>query len=409
MKSPLRLLALCAVPAAFLASPDSEPDLTVLFTGDIRGYLSPCGCSKPQIGGLLRMASVIRGLKSAPNTLFVDLGNWTQATGRQDELKADAIAETFASLKPDYLNVGPLDLQLSEGQLASLAEATKGALDSSNAILPGVLANREGRDVAGKAWIQGLVPDGAARATVTPPATVLSPRSDRAHIVLFAGPKDAAFRLARSLGPGSLVIYSSQGDPTRTPDIVGGATLVSLGDKGRYVGKATRTNGKWEIAFLELGPERPDDHEATTAYRSYLNRVGEERLLAAMPRLQKGTLFVGSAVCGGCHVKEYNVWLKTAHAKALTTLEKTGNDKDPECVGCHVVGLTYREGFMDKSKTPDLAHVGCESCHVAGGKHVRNVSERASVHADATSCASCHVPEHSPGFDFQKYWEKIKH
>ena len=25
------------------------------------------------------------------------------------------------------------------------------------------------------------------------------------------------------------------------------------------------------------------------------------------------------------------------------------------------------------------------------------------------SCMTCHVPDHSPTFDYESYWEKIKH
>jgi hypothetical protein len=27
----------------------------------------------------------------------------------------------------------------------------------------------------------------------------------------------------------------------------------------------------------------------------------------------------------------------------------------------------------------------------------------------AQACATCHVPEHSPNFDYAKFWAKIRH
>ena len=70
--------------------PQDAPEAVVIFTGDIRGYLSPCGCSDPMIGGVERMAGVVRQLKKEPNSLYVDLGNWLDGFDRQEQLKAEA-------------------------------------------------------------------------------------------------------------------------------------------------------------------------------------------------------------------------------------------------------------------------------------------------------------------------------
>src|SRR5207248_1922505 len=40
-----------------------EPDLVLIFSGQQHGYLDPCGCSRPQIGGLVRRYNFMQGLK----------------------------------------------------------------------------------------------------------------------------------------------------------------------------------------------------------------------------------------------------------------------------------------------------------------------------------------------------------
>jgi hypothetical protein len=97
--------------------------------------------------------------------------------------------------------------------------------------------------------------------------------------------------------------------------------------------------------------------------------------------------FVGSKKCKACHLKQYKSWETTTMAKAFDTLKpgeraeaktKAGLDPqkdyttDPECVACHVTGYGKPGGFVDFATTPDLAGVGCESCHGAGGTYIQS-------------------------------------
>jgi 2',3'-cyclic-nucleotide 2'-phosphodiesterase (5'-nucleotidase family) len=58
----------------------SKPELAIVLSGEMHGYLLPCGCSKPQIGGLERRYNFIQGLKEKGwPILAVDLGDIAQA------------------------------------------------------------------------------------------------------------------------------------------------------------------------------------------------------------------------------------------------------------------------------------------------------------------------------------------
>jgi hypothetical protein len=396
------LASAVAVALAALAASPRQPDLVVVFSGDIRGYLSPCGCTKPQIGGVKRLASVVRTLREGTNVLYVDLGNWTEAKGRQDQLKADALAELFSKLKPDYLNVGAVEARLDPATLAALDQMSGGHL-ASDVLTADFLQPMIHAPILGLAPppIGGTLP-------ARKPEEALSARTD-ALIVLYAGDRASAVRLAESTpGDGRLLIYSHRGDPPREPMFVNGWALVTPGDKCRFVGRIERVGGEWKnLRLFELGPEHRDDSEAHAIYQSYLMRVGEENLLDQVPRLPSKAKYVGSEACKACHVNAWEVWAHSAHANAYATLEETMNHRDPECVGCHVVGLTTVSGFISKEKTPDLKDVGCESCHGPGSEHI--IEPTVSMKAGEASCMSCHVPDHSPGFDFAKYWEKIRH
>jgi hypothetical protein len=67
---------------AFEGWPKAKPDVVLLITGEQMGYLGPCGCSEPQVGGLERRYNLVQRMKRAGwSVVSVDLGDVPQATG----------------------------------------------------------------------------------------------------------------------------------------------------------------------------------------------------------------------------------------------------------------------------------------------------------------------------------------
>ncbi|MBI2836982.1 MAG: cytochrome c family protein [Acidobacteria bacterium] len=96
--------------------------------------------------------------------------------------------------------------------------------------------------------------------------------------------------------------------------------------------------------------------------------------------------YIGAKKCKMCHLKEYNSWAATKMANAFGQLkqgaateakQKAGLDPnkdyttDAKCLGCHTTGYGKPGGFVDFATTPDLAGVGCEMCHGAGGTYTQ--------------------------------------
>ena len=140
------------------------------------------------------------------------------------------------------------------------------------------------------------------------------------------------------------------------------------------------------------------------------------------------------------------VWKDSKHAHAFESLfpehKRPGYERlngiarpfDPECLACHVTGwkpdqyLLYKSGFLNKvlAKEPQknleslLAGNQCENCHGPGSRHIELIEEgevqdamlevRVTVEqARKSMCGSCHDPDNSPNFDFDKYWKDIAH
>jgi len=117
--------------------------------------------------------------------------------------------------------------------------------------------------------------------------------------------------------------------------------------------------------------------------------------------------YSGNEFCVDCHEKEARTWEFTKHAGAFDSLVKHGDDHDPECVSCHVVGNAEPGGFLLNTDTAFLEDVGCESCHGPGGGHIdENFVEDDEFEA---ICKTCHNEEHSLGFDYATFLPQISH
>ncbi len=125
--------------------------------------------------------------------------------------------------------------------------------------------------------------------------------------------------------------------------------------------------------------------------------------------------FVGSATCGACHEREYELWRDTPHARAYATL---GDDaRRAECRTCHATG----DAPLGRAYFPG---VGCESCHGAGAAYapadiMKNVPlaralglrELGTAEARAAVCDRCHAESKTRirPFETEEAWERIAH
>ena len=157
-------------------------------------------------------------------------------------------------------------------------------------------------------------------------------------------------------------------------------------------------------------------------------------LLAVPAATAEEHAFVGSKNCKKCHIKEYKSWEETKMASAYESLmpgvdveakAEMGMSADEdytqnaECVACHVTGYGKAGGFTSIEETPELAGVGCEMCHGAGGTYIQDgymtlknkeykLSELVAVglveKVGPEQCTGCHnenVPIEGYTFDYE--------
>lgn len=374
-------------------------------------------------GGIRRRISAISaelGTNSVegPNYLVLDNGNLVSGTSRQDEIKAETLSQIIGASPYDAVNLGPADAALGKGSVLAMQQLSRKVLSSSIsassdlglqrwlvkppflvigvAAEPSALGEPLGEDTLS---LESTLSEGVSDAT----EAGLTP------IVLLQGSHEKAMEIAKAFPRIGLIQYRSSGTPTLEPEIVGSTWLVTPGEKGKHILKLTFDKGKFEsYTDIDLSPHYHDEVLTSSFYKTYLRRISEERLLDNLAR-EDSPAFAGNGTCVSCHAQAGDMWKTSAHAQALKTLEKKGHEVDPDCVGCHVVALDKQGGFQSRQKTPELANVGCESCHGAGKEHSMKPLDVKMGKVGERSCTPCHVTDHSPGFDFQKYWETIKH
>ena len=85
----------------------------LIFSGDLRGEIKPCGCAEEgDMGGLLRRMSYIKQKYSLhDNLLYFDLGNNFPKPSQQGDLKITLIHSALEKLSPEAVLVGPNEWQ----------------------------------------------------------------------------------------------------------------------------------------------------------------------------------------------------------------------------------------------------------------------------------------------------------
>ena len=431
----LMLVSTCAAQAA---QSGAGGDLVVLFVPELEGKLEPCGCSEGQLGGLLRMAALVRELTEAAQTrgaavLVLSMGDLTGGFGQQARFKAETATAAMDLMGCAAMAVGDRDWFLGPATVQGLA---------GRATFPFLCGNAQARDgrPRGRAYVTAHLPHGvtarvagvlspscqpslaALRSGITlgPPEAALRAAFPRGRtqagfrIVLAHMPQGEAVALGKHVPEADLILAADHDRLPRGEPLTRDGRVVSVAPRGEYIGEVrlTRASGT-HMASARAAPVHhalAPDPAVAAVFGEYQKRIREARLLDRVRRreLAKGLRYEGASDCKDCHKAQYAKWRSTEHAHAYETLVKHGRQHDPECAECHVVGLRKQTGFRGPRAKPNLAGVGCECCHGPGNVHGR-YTDRPYGRANMPPCERCHDDEHDPRFDSAKAYGKIKH
>lgn len=181
----------------------------------------------------------------------------------------------------------------------------------------------------------------------------------------------------------------------------------------------------YDLIAMEPGYRMDDEiRQRRHEYNRSLAELNRDIDRDIIPADDDQPVYVGQKECQTCHGDAYQFWEDTAHASAVETLEVRHKDYDQNCIGCHVDGweqpggsvlgkLEYADDVHGETIEKDLAEVGCESCHGPGSKHRIDPldddgePQHITRHPTENDCVQCHVPDHSPSFDFDVFVEQV--
>jgi 2',3'-cyclic-nucleotide 2'-phosphodiesterase (5'-nucleotidase family) len=116
---------------------DEPPDLFVLSTGEVVGYLDNCGCKQNPAGGLARRAWLIDKLRErsagAP-LLLVDSGNFSGSPSARGDAQTRALLSAMRTLGYRVVNVGERDVRQGYAKFAELTSGEGLTFLSSNIV-----------------------------------------------------------------------------------------------------------------------------------------------------------------------------------------------------------------------------------------------------------------------------------
>ncbi len=436
-----------------------KPDFVLLLSGQMHGYVLPCGCSRPQYGGLERRYNFLKTLEQRGwPVVALDLGDVPQnvAPAKLPNIQGPIkYAYSMRSLKAmGYAAVG-----LGEYEATPSLEETLGAYSAQSFPPPpppvlagnldteksGLLKDAVARwriaDVPGtklKVGVVGVVSpevadkikDQNARFESVPktlPGLVkgmLAEGKPDLQVLLYQGPLEMAKKCAENFPNFNVVLcVSAEDEPPARPEWVGKTMLVNVGHKGKNVGVVGcfLKNGKaangFELRYqmVRLGEEyvtpegQEKGHPVLEKMEAYTQELKDKDYLSKYPQVkhplvgqavQQGLgvpTFAGSDRCAKCHDTAHKIWEHTPHAHAYQTL-------------------------VD-SKKPSLREYDAECivCHVVGFGYTGGFTGFAGLDPDKdkekfkrqqslmnVGCESCHGPcsEHARMPEDPK-WRKL--
>lgn len=129
-----------SVPEGALVAPGAAPELELLYTGDVIGYIEDCGCHLNPAGGLARRAWLLNQLTTNyPETPFIllDSGNFSDNPTESGDIRTAALLTSMKKLGYKAINVGERDLDSGYDDFEKRTQGLGIAFVSTNIVKQG--------------------------------------------------------------------------------------------------------------------------------------------------------------------------------------------------------------------------------------------------------------------------------
>ena len=430
--------------------------VTILYTGGVQGTLEPCGCSPGQLGGIARIATLVKQVRDETGAVvLVDAGNLlfqeaeVPASLREQLLmKAHFLQKAYGAMRVAVLNLGEHDLPGGPELPLRGAEEIGAVSVSSNLFRASAkrrtltraatIVNAGGARVA---FIGAMAPGslaGAVKETlrVEDPlnrvrVTVAQVRAEADVVVLLSTLGLAADRRLAAHVPGlDLVIDAGvRGEPHNVviPEKAGGSLIVQVKTLGEYVGRidiaprSGETGGLRDATTSDRVRGLPAEEGAAGGGITFgkgleLRGAPERKRVApfgAFPPLAPGTLrhtvyAVADRFAQDAGIQrlmnEYKSRVADLNRKASTTTSRiptagptyVGEDSCKEChqeIYDFVHTTAHAHAYETLERKQSEFDLECVGCHVAGWRKPGGFDQPAAVgNLKNVQCEVCHGP-----------------
>lgn len=401
--------------------------VAVVVSGDTAGWITPCGCTANQSGGLLRRGTLVTDLRRGMETVVVDVGGAPGGSSDYHKVKFEAVLQGELAMGLAAHNLGGPELSLGTDYLRRIGTergvpfVSANVRDDAGAPLAEpariVTAGRRRLAFVGVVSPRYAVPGvqiGDPREAVLRAAADLHGQYDTLTVLAYL-PEEELRALAAGLPEADVVVGGPTGQSIR-PDRVGPTLLASATNKGKFLLHLVFAPGAagWSGDVIELDQRYSDEPGQQANFRRYLDVLADKDFPAAatgfapsLPAsLPANYRYAGNQTCAACHAEDCAAYAKSKHIQAWHTLAERGSHVDPYCQRCHATGYGQPGGFESVALSSAMRSVGCESCHGPSQAHNRNPKVRTPF-AARDQCITCHDRENSPTFAYDQFWPRI--
>lgn len=369
---------------------DMEPPSTViLYTGNTKSHLEPCGCYQEQSGGLSRRAYAIEQIRECGYpTIVVDAGNIFDGKEKIDAQRCQTNIKALAEMDYSAVALSHTDLTYDDNYF----------VQQKNVATFPFLAPKATQ----KEFIQSYVTKQTGQHTIAFVAGKASEQAaSEADVIVSLGNPKELDKIDVVILPDEVNTMQSDMETLYVGSKFEGKTLGVLllwidagGNLTNHYSTHIALTG--EVGESELIRKMLTDFYKSTAKEN--KSLGPPLFAEQVIEKQNGE-YISADTCKSCHEQEYLQWSATRHAFAYQTLIKKERYFDPNCVSCHTTGFGYTTGFQIGDQDSTLKGVQCETCHGPGKQHAGN-PKKTNIRSgkDTSLCLQCHDAEHSPGF-----------
>jgi hypothetical protein len=433
--------------------PSHDRQLTLFYSGEVRGTLEPCGCTSDPLGDVARYAALVRTAERSGPTLLVDGGGLSfpeSASAKEkaaNDLRAKFLGKTLQALGPFAAGLAENDIGAGPGEVTPRRLAVN--FSRSPAIVPSELKTvgdvRVGifgvadPALAARVGAQAEDPVPAAKREVA------RLRSAGAELVIALVPLDrpTARRLARAAGPDLIVLGRQVGSGQARAEQVGSTFLVAAAEELARVGRidfvlrgtgALTDAGGPDAAALrrvEIDAAAARLDEELTRWSSSANAGADPGFVAAKRRERAalddekrslegpwtppatGSYFTNRLIpLRRSLPRDEKTAAEMRHLDAQVAAINLRNAPPPaprepgrayfvgdaKCGPCHKEALAFWKGTVHAEAWQTLVEVGkendykCTGCHVTGYGQVGGSSLGHTDRLRDVQCEVCHGP-----------------